>query len=269
MKILLIGSGAWGQRYIDTFKRWPHIELIVATRADWQKNVEQKPDGVIICTPPSSHIEIARYILQYHLPVMIEKPLALTHQEASQLVSLQNNAPILVNHIHLFSDYFQELTKQCPPSQITQIDALNLRGTSHHTYSILYDQGCHDIAMILTLMKEYPTQIKAKFKVDAYHIDLQFGDKKAHISISNKCEPKIRHLKVKCNNSNIVYNDHLTTNKLIGMKHNIQNEMLPLTNALQCFFDLIEGKPDPRSGLDLPLQVMQILDECQRQIGEI
>jgi len=269
MKILLIGAGAWGQRYIDTFKQWSQIELCIATRQDWQKNVKQSPDGVIICTPPSSHIEITRYILQHHLPVMIEKPLALTYQEASQLIPLQTNAPILVNHIHLFSDYFQELARQCPSSQITQINALNLRPPSHHTYSVLYDQGCHDVSMVLALMKEYPTHIEAKYKMGTYHINLQFGNKSAHIDVSNGWDPKIRHLKVKCNNDHIVYNDHLINNKLIGIKHNIHNETPPLTNALQCFFDLIEGKSDSRAGLDLPLQVTQILDECQRQIGKV
>ena len=269
MKILLIGNGAWGQKYIDTFKQWPHIKLHIGTRQSWQNDVEQKPDGVIICTPPSSHIEIARYSLEHHLPVMIEKPLALSYQEATQLLPLQHNAPILVNHIHLFSDYFQEVMRQCLSDQITQIDAINLRGSSHHTYSPLYDQGCHDLSMILALMKEYPTQITAKFKVDAFHIDLQFDNKKSKIIISNKYETTVRHLKIKCNNCNVVYNDHLMENKLRGIEHNIKNAKLPLTNALQCFFGLIEGKSDPRAGLDLPLQVMQILDECQRQIGEI
>lgn len=269
MKILLIGAGAWGQKYIDTFKQWPHIELCIATRQSWKKDIDQVPDGVIICTPPSSHIEIARYSLEHHIPVMIEKPLALTHQDASQLIPLQNNAPILVNHIHLFSDYFQELMRQCPLNQITQIDALNLRGNSHHNYSALYDQGCHDVSMILELMKEYPTQIEAKFQTGFYDIDLQFSNKKAHIEISNKYNPKIRYLKVKCNNSHIFYNDHLMGDKLTGIEHNIKNAIPPLTNSLQCFFSLIEGKSDTRAGLDLPLQVMQILDECQRQIGEV
>jgi hypothetical protein len=43
---------------------------------------------------------------------------------------------------------------------------------------------------------------------------------------------------------------------------------LPLTNALQVFIDAIHGKPDYRLGLELPMKVMRVLDECQKQLDE-
>ena len=99
--VLVGGNGKWGQNYISTLKYFQDINLQVATRENWKQLIDKNPDGVIVATPPDSHIEIASYSLSKNIATMIEKPLALSLQEAETLK--QFTAPILVNHIQLFT----------------------------------------------------------------------------------------------------------------------------------------------------------------------
>src|SRR5208283_3041583 len=99
-KLLLVGSGVWGQKYISTLSNFSAVSLEAASRDNWKELIDKKPDGVIVCTPPQSHVEIASYALSQNIPTMIEKPLALSLSEAKLL--RQFSAPILVNYVHLF-----------------------------------------------------------------------------------------------------------------------------------------------------------------------
>src|ERR1035437_729108 len=102
MNIVMVGNGQWAQRYISTLSRFPNVNLQIANRDNWKSLIlKTLPEGVIVCTPPQSHIEIATYSLKLGIPTMIEKPLSLSLSEANALK--QFCSPILVNHIHLFS----------------------------------------------------------------------------------------------------------------------------------------------------------------------
>jgi len=55
-------------------------------------------DGIVICTPPSSHFEIAKAVLAAGKPLLLEKPMTGTLAEARQLAELDrsSNAPSLM-----------------------------------------------------------------------------------------------------------------------------------------------------------------------------
>lgn len=53
-------------------------------------------DGVIVCTPPSTHFPYARAVLASGKPLLLEKPLTGTLDEALELQQLAENAPLMV-----------------------------------------------------------------------------------------------------------------------------------------------------------------------------
>lgn len=55
-------------------------------------------DGVIVCTPPSSHFPLARLVLEAGKPLLLEKPLTGTLAEAEQLAPLAAATPVMVAH---------------------------------------------------------------------------------------------------------------------------------------------------------------------------
>ena len=263
MKLILIGAGAWGKNYISTLSNFSDIQLTVANRNNWKNLVDAGPDGVIITTGPHAHVEIAKYVLERHIPIMMEKPVALSLQELEPLLSLQHNAPILINYTHLFSDRFTELK-----NKLSNIDTIfaECRGKGPiRPYSSLFDYGSHCVAMCLYLLNEYPLTIyttqQKNNMVSAFSINLRFSNSYAYLTVGNNEIVKKMWLETYTKNGSIVYDDRVERAKL--------DYVLPLTNAIQCFIDLINGKQDDRSGLDTTIKVVKILEECYRQVSEV
>lgn len=275
MKLLLIGNGAWGKNYITTIQQnWPNIQLDIATRQDWQQKVNQKPNGVMICTGPLAQVDIAKYVLERYIPVMLEKPVALSSQELEPLLPLQYNAPILVNYTHLFANHFIELKKYYN-DDIRNIQTHGRGKGPYRNFSSLFDYGSHDVAMILDLIREYPNTIIAKKLKDReiFDIRLQFSNiiTKSYVGNGTKLPRKLRQIVLtQHNGTQIVYSD-IEGNRLmewpLRKKINVKYTP-PLTNAIQYFIDLINGKQDDRAGLDLTIKVVKILEECYKQASE-
>jgi predicted dehydrogenase len=66
---------------------------------------EASPDVVHITTPPESHFDIARFCLEHHCHVYVEKPFTLDADQAQQLVRLadENGLKVTVGHNYQFS----------------------------------------------------------------------------------------------------------------------------------------------------------------------
>jgi predicted dehydrogenase len=258
MNIVLIGAGKWGKNYISTLSNFSNVNLQIANRDNWKKLIDDKPDGVIISTPPQSHIEIACHSLSLGIPIMIEKPLSLSLSEA--LVLKQFKAPILVNHIHLFSVAYQNLRDFTHSHKIDKIVSFGVNNSPDRDYSSLWDYGCHDIAMILDLAQEFPHKIKAE-QIETergalFKIKLKFKTFETESYVGNSAEKSVRKIKVSSDGLNIKYNDNKRPS----------NQAPPLTMALFTFIKAIEGNKDYRLGLDLSLKVLQVLESCEKSL---
>lgn len=254
-KLLLVGAGKWGRNYISTIKCIQEVELQIASRQNWKQMIDQHPDGVMVCTPPQSHVEIASYALERQIPTMIEKPLSLSMIEAQQLKKY--TTPILVNHVHLFSDGFQFLKKVIVPKEISTINTIGCGFNPDRDYSSLWDYGPHDLSMILSLLETVPKKIKAENHHGLYKIDLQFDQCRTTSLVGNKAKSQQRLIEVNCHGSVISYNDRVRPS----------HHSLPLTAAIKTFIKIVSGKSDPRTGLDLSFKILTILEECDRQLN--
>lgn len=69
----------WDRNLVDAAKRFPNAK----TYNDWRKCLEQKDiDAVVICTTDFTHAFIANWALNRDMHVYLEKPLAITVDEA-------------------------------------------------------------------------------------------------------------------------------------------------------------------------------------------
>ena len=255
VKLLLIGNGTWGQKYISTLSSNQEVELTIGNRDNWKKSINQKPDGVIVCTPPQSHVELASYALRRQIPVMIEKPLSLSLAEAESLNQYSSN--ILVNHIHLFSSQYQDIKKQLKSQKIINIQSIGLSNSPQRDYSELWDYGPHDISLILDFTQQYPISIKCKeVSPRCFSIVLEFDHFKTISIVGHTIGDRKRFFSAETENEIFEYD---------GLK---PTESPPLTNALEVFIKSIKGYPDYRLGLDLSLQVMRVLEDCQNLLSQ-
>ncbi len=115
-KIGIIGVGAIAQAYISALEGsdFAQISAVCDTRADileaatesvpcegyktYQELAEKAGcDAVIVCTPPSTHPEIACHFLERGIPVLCEKPLAVDESGAKEIISSARKNEVLVS----------------------------------------------------------------------------------------------------------------------------------------------------------------------------
>ena len=106
LQFALVGAGRIAQAYIEAFQRSDLLKLatVVEPREDAGKAVAEEANarwfasydnpevlegvnGVILCTPPATHFEIANYFLEHGKPVLCEKPLTIRSEDSRALVS--------------------------------------------------------------------------------------------------------------------------------------------------------------------------------------
>mgnify|MGYP001606621280 CR=1 FL=1 len=249
-----IGVGPWGQNYLKSYKAFP-ITVSIATRDSWRAMLDDRPAGVVICTPPQTHIEIAQFALERDIPVMIEKPLAPSLDEGKLLSGYV--APILVDHLYLFTHGYQELKRNVEEKNIHSIETIGMGTKSHEDHSVLWDYAPHDISMILDLMGCVPDVVSVKKVLTSnliFEMELHFGNivTNSRFGVGEKRERKVS---VKYENGEDSFED-IVGNEVPG----------PLHNAIGVFLSAIEGKPDQRLGLGLSLEVLRVLEACEKSL---
>ena len=122
-------------------------------------------DGVVIATPADSHAAIAMPLLAAGKHVYIEKPLALSMDEASQIATTANdhNRHVMVGHLIRYHAAFIEVQKQLAAGVIgdlRHIQATRLAmGRIRNTESVLFDLCPHDLSLVLALTGTAPMRV--------------------------------------------------------------------------------------------------------------
>lgn len=118
LKIAVAGAGVIGRAHMDVIAQSDVCTLsAVADPSDaaqawakaqgvpWFATIEAmlastQPDGVVLATPNAMHVPQALQCIEAHVPVLVEKPVAHTVEQAKQLVQVAEarQAKVLVGH---------------------------------------------------------------------------------------------------------------------------------------------------------------------------
>lgn len=139
-KLLIIGAGSIGQRHLRNL-----IKLGIKDIAVFDINKEKleqvvkeykvkvfdslqlallkKWDGAFICTPASSHIEIATLVAKNNIPLFIEKPLADNLEQAESFYNLvkEKNLPVMIGYNLSFHPQFKKIKQMLEQRVIGKI----------------------------------------------------------------------------------------------------------------------------------------------------
>lgn len=125
LKFHVIGCGSIGQRHIKNLLFLKHDVTIYDTNdslvnetakkfhLDIEKKINNDMDCIIICTPPSSHIAIAKIALKKNIHIFIEKPLSNSIKNISQFSTLckSSKSKIFVGYVFRFDKGLQKIRK--------------------------------------------------------------------------------------------------------------------------------------------------------------
>ncbi len=317
LKVGLIGVGRWGKVYINTLLSLPEsfrltsiatsnsdnqslIPYPVNVHKDWIGCIEEEPDLVIVATPPSTHAEILKVCIDTDVPVIVEKPLCMNVEEAEELLDAadENNAQILVNHLHLFNPWYQslkqKLTQQAQLPQWIVSEGMSLGPFREHSPS-LWDWAAHDVSLILDLMQAMPQQAQVlagprlNSEPEQWSVRLDFDEERCGwVHVGRLAQGKRRQLSVFTQNQLYRWDEwskeHPLTVSDVDLakryaggfpekpteKHlDPLTEYTPMQSMLIYMEQVLRGGDETEyMGLDLAVQVVRILDACAQQSEE-
>lgn len=156
LRVMVAGAGAFGQEHLRTLARMADVALagVADIRADaarsaaetfgvarWSADAAElmdhiRPHGVVVATPGHTHVALASRALALGIPVLVEKPVALTPAEAEILAQAEaaSAAFVLPGHILRFSTshrQFVEIVRSDDIGPILSVTARRYRDDDH------------------------------------------------------------------------------------------------------------------------------------------
>lgn len=186
MKYAVIGTGYWGSNHVRVGAELVEegvLESLVlcdvdGSRAadlasdygveyttDYAELPELGVDAATVATPSTTHRQIAVDLLGDGLDLLVEKPLALTSEDAWAIVDAAdaNDATLGVGHIFRYHPALNELKDRIDRGELGRIKYLNTNRFSFRvpraTTGVLYSLAVHDVDVYAYLLDETPNAI--------------------------------------------------------------------------------------------------------------
>jgi predicted dehydrogenase len=124
-------------------------------------------DAVVIATPVPTHAPLARQALEAGKDAFVEKPLAVTGDEATALAALaeERDRVLMVDHLLVYHPAVEKLKALVDDGTLGRVfylygNRLNL-GIVRQDENALWSLGPHDISVMLHLVGERPEEVSA------------------------------------------------------------------------------------------------------------
>ncbi len=137
-------------------------------------------DIISICTPSSTHMDIALQCIEAGKPVLVEKPLAMDIGSCEKIINKakENNVKVSVGHIERYNAGFKAILDNIDKiGQIEKITAVRTNPSSNRItdVDVLTDLTVHDLDLIRTLCGGHELEdVQVKHKL--YNQELGFLD---------------------------------------------------------------------------------------------
>lgn len=186
MRYAVIGTGYWGSNHVRVGAELVEEGVLeslvlcdvnesraanlasdygVEYTADYTDLPDLGVDAATVATPSTTHRQIAVDLLDAGLDLLVEKPLALTSDDAWAIVDTAeaNDAALGVGHIFRYHPALNELKDRIDRGELGRIKYLNTNRFSFRapraTTGVLYSLAVHDVDVYTYLLDETPKAI--------------------------------------------------------------------------------------------------------------
>jgi predicted dehydrogenase len=221
LRLAIIGAGVMGSNHARVAMSLRDAEVVAVHDPDQDRasvladavgakavpSVEaaiESADAVVVAAPNHLHAPIALQCLAARVPVLVEKPLAPTLEEADALIeaAARSNTILLVGHIERFNPAVLELDRLA--NDIVHVDAARVSPYSPRIRDdVVLDLMIHDIDIVLALAGSQPVEVHAvgqsvrSSEADIVSALIRFeNDVTASITASRVGQTKIRQLQI-------------------------------------------------------------------------
>lgn len=188
MKVALIGCGSWGSNHARVYFELDDIceltavcdiDRIRAERiarkygckayTDYQELISEcKPEAVSICTPSSTHFEIAYDIVRKGIDTLVEKPMCTSVSDALKLVSEAERMGVVLmpGHIECFNPGVRRIKSMIDEGRLGDILMITAKRVSYWPerigdVGIVMDTVIHDVYVFRYLLSKNPYEVYA------------------------------------------------------------------------------------------------------------
>lgn len=212
----VLGAGNWGENHVRILYNMGILAAVADPLPDVGNRIEQTYPGVavfkdykeilqdgriravVIAAPAALHYEIARHSLLAGKDVLLEKPMALTVDEAAELKSLseQRGLILMIGHQLLFHPAIEAMMEAIQNKVIGDVYFVDMErvkaGRIREKENVLWSFAPHDIAIVLSIIMSELRNVTATGQAviqkrieDNVHLHLEFANNvKAHIHTS-------------------------------------------------------------------------------------
>jgi len=200
MKIAVIGTGSMGKNHVRVLKNIPEVNEIIIVDINrkiledtskrfgiskkYQNHLEmlekEKPDGVIVATPPGSHKKNVIDSINAETNVLVEKPIARSIEDAEEMIKAAEKKDVIftVGHIERFNPVVTKIKGFINDNLLSNIYLINTRRVGPFpkrllgkVEGVLIDLAVHDFDIINHLggrIKNIQSQIIRRGKQEIY-----------------------------------------------------------------------------------------------------
>lgn len=293
----LLGCGRWGQLILKTL-RGLSVPVVVcdpepdqcrqalrlgATSAGTSIEPLRTADALIVATPASTHRLVLEQIAPFGKPIYVEKPLAVSYEEALAIGRMAL-PPTFLMHIWRYHPGIRLLSSLAQSGELGQV--LLLKTTRANWTSPRVDTDSlrtlapHDLTIILEILGYVPeprAAIAERHRGGIRGLTAFLGSRPACcIDISTRYADKRREVRLHGTNGVAVLADEQTT--AIDIWHGTDQTPTserrherrffdptpPLALELTAFLDYLRGGPAPVSPLAEGIEIMRLLDAIER-----
>ncbi len=310
--MVVVGAGGMGANHARVLAGLKGVELVgivdpdpqrakavAATNGcDWfQSHIElpEAVDAASVAVPSSLHAKVGGELLRSGIHCLIEKPLAVSDAESSELIRARDEGgvEVLVGHIERFNPAVTQLGTILSKDEPVALNARRMSAVSSRItdVDVVADLMVHDIDIVLSIFGSMPTRIQATALGGANGADhctalLEFdGGRMASLTASRITQNKIRELEA--TSEDRFYTVDYSNQELqvfrqgrlgdtgegsgsyvldVGTERVFVRRQEPLAEELAHFVDVVRGKCTPMVSAEAGRDAMRIVWEIQDRI---
>jgi predicted dehydrogenase len=237
----IAGYGYWGPNLARNFQELPGVRLSAVCDSSPERLAHLSKthpqaaaftdarqmlagagiDALVVATPVATHHALAKAALLAGKHVFVEKPMAASSAECSELIELagRNGLTLMVGHTYLYSVAIRKIVEIIESGDIGDVRYINCQrlnlGLFQPDINVAWDLAPHDLSIILRVMGGMPLTVNCQGNAhvnpeveDVTNISLLFPDRRFATIQSSWLEPrKVRQMTFVGTRKMIVYDD--------------------------------------------------------------
>ena len=180
IRTAVVGAGHMGRHHARILKELSGAALVAVVDRDLQRAQEhakgsdavacqdireviEDVDAAIISVPTVRHVEVASPLIERKIPVLIEKPIAASVEEARDLVALAERFGTLVQvgHSERFNPVVSAFGRMQVAPKFIEVHRISPFTFRSADIGVIFDMMIHDIDIVLNTVHSKPARIDA------------------------------------------------------------------------------------------------------------